>query len=51
MSLWKEETASQECRGKGNEFHIDGAEKDKDLQPKEDLMLGTVHRCWSDDQS
>jgi len=31
-------------RNRGKEFHIEGAEKEKDLCPKEDLMLGTVRR-------
>jgi len=33
-----------EGRNRGTEFHIEGAEKEKDLCPKEDLMLGTVRR-------
>src|SRR6478609_676416 len=35
----KEETESRERRGKGDEFHIDGAEKEKYIRPKDDLMF------------
>ena len=33
----------------GREFQIEGAEKEKALLPRVDLMLGTTSRCWSDD--
>jgi len=34
---------------RGKLFQIVGAEKDKDLRPKVNLMLGTVRRCLSVD--
>ena len=38
-------------KASGREFQIVGAENEKDLLPKLDLMLGTPSRCWSDDLS
>ena len=38
-------------RARGREFQIVGVAKRKDRRAWEDLMKGTVRRCWSEERS